>query len=183
MDQNSTNSMNPEQESPKTGLWVAVTVLLTAVLIGGGVYVWQQSRGEPEEPAVKNITYLNDPQDYSIKYPNDIQISDYSLYNGSKVLHQIGFKNDSVSFTIRVNEEAENEFYLDQTPTSKTTLGGLPANFYVSKTGYGDAGGFSAPYTAVKTYKNGKSYVIEFNTTEVLTGTYRDILNSFQFIR
>jgi hypothetical protein len=46
MDQHPTNQA---ATSSKTGLWVALSIFLTALLVGGGVYAWQQSQREATE--------------------------------------------------------------------------------------------------------------------------------------
>ncbi len=205
------------QKTPKNSSGgKAVAVLLTAIIIGGGVWAYDnfmvikvkdQSLTEvtnklteldnqnknlaqqlndlnkaKEEEAKKMLTYSNAQHGYTLNYPANYTMLDKSVISGTTNLHQILFTGqDSNNIMLRVNTEKEISAYMDQEPTSTIYVAGMMANQYVFSNGICDGPGCSSPVIAVKVYKDGKSYILEFYNTTEITGQNLEILSSFQF--
>lgn len=60
MDQSQMNQPSMQQRSSKTSLWVSLSILLTAIVVGGAVYAWQQMQlSAAKDDLQKQITDLN----------------------------------------------------------------------------------------------------------------------------
>ena len=141
---NNQDNLQPNESVQNSkNIWpTVISVIITALVIGGGVFAWQKFAAnktiknlqynhqqeiknlqqqisqlqteskvpesmepKPDSETVKKLTYKNDPQDYSIQFPSNYEINDYSLWNGSKFLHQIEFRKDDTNyFMIRAHE-------------------------------------------------------------------------------
>ncbi len=139
---------------------------------------------EKEEAAKKMLTFTNNQYGYSISYPQDVVISDNSVLNDAEYIHQVRFTgaDNSAIMTLRVKTEEFSALYMDQEPTETLGLGDLAAFSYVFANGICDGPDCSAPAVAVKTYENGKAYILEFHNTTEIVDKNLEILNSFQFI-
>ncbi len=134
----------------------------------------------------ESFTYTSNSGNYSIRLPSTYRIQDYSLWNGSELLHQIKFyQNENNYFIIRVNLEEESQeapYYLDELPVGQVKMGDLTAQKYIFDYKIQE-GPDSMPLMVVASvYKKGKRYSIEFHNTKEIDQEKQKILSSFQLL-
>lgn len=135
-----------------------------------------------EEEAKKMLPYSNAQYGYSLSYPKSYTMLDKSVIADKTSIHQILFTGqDANSVMVRVKTEKDITTYMDQEPTGTIDVAGMTANKYVFSNGICDGPSCSLPVVAVKLYKDGKSYILEFYNVTDSTDQNLEILNSFQF--
>lgn len=134
--------MEPQPvNNSKLILTIATTALITALVVGGGVFVWQRSVIEQEILSAvsriqKNIpsendssnfqTYRDEQYGYEIKYPRD-WAPKYSVIGGESVLSAKGFsiKGAGAPISIVIYKNEKNLSLQEYFDVKNNTSGGL----------------------------------------------------------
>ena len=186
-----------KSKSDKSTWLVLVSVVVTAVIVGSGVYAWQRSIFPVTKPftASKDLsqfsdesegwkTYTNTSLGFELMIPAYVSITDYTdQYN-----QQVFFKSSKENFevVIKSNKDLslEGEYhYLDMPVSSKSMLGGKEALVFESSTGYCDGPSCTDPFIAYSTKEGDDFYNLVFMGDTVLSYTEKSILSSFKLTK
>ena len=134
-------------------------------------------------PEIDWKTYSNGEYRLFFDYPPTYSIEE-NIQPTSNYAQVIINKDLESSFSITAKTDylpANTTYLLDQSPNGTITIRNHTWNTYYSSTGYGDAGGYSAPYYGVQVEVDSVLYTAIFYNQTSLTEIHEKILSSLQF--
>lgn len=118
-------------------------------------------------------------EDFTFKYP-DYFVKDEERKEIVFIDPEGG--DDSTQIQISMAEGSDTKHLLDQPSTGEVTVGGEVWDFYVSETGYCDAGQCSSPYIAYGIYSGEKTYYVMFYNQTEETELSRQVVETFNLL-
>lgn len=179
---------------------IIFTALVTAIIIGSGIYTWQQNKidtlaqtNTKKTLQVSTTTSTGTPTDtwetyiskefgFEMKIPTDASVS---MDLNDQYNRLVSFKSATENFEVRLKKDKEtalNDFnYLDFPIVGKSTLAGNEAVIFKAQNGYCDGPGCTPPFISYATKHGDDFYIFTFSGHAELNDTEKSIVASFKF--
>ncbi len=190
-------------KSKKKIFVIAGIVILVIVILGiGGYFGYTKFIAKPSptptpapqptveptptatsDPSADWETYTNNKFKLTFMYPKTLAFEEYLVSDNQ--LQAIFNKNQPINFIIGADLDYKPEnvtYLLDQKPNGTKTINNNTWNTYYSSSGYGDAGGYSAPYFGLQIEMNHVLYSAIFYNQDTIDPIQEQILSTFKFI-